>query len=127
MFYSIHSEADVNYLIEERIKYVQSQKAEIEDLTKDPHVNINDISSQNYVNPVDYESINADIDLTQESVDTEYIEESNSNSNSDSEEEIQFLDLDECKIIEELDLWELEQTSHIMVNSMRDKYYKSLC
>ena len=30
MFYSIHSEADVDYLIAERIEYAQSQKAENE-------------------------------------------------------------------------------------------------
>ena len=35
MFYSIHSEADVDYLTAERIKYAKSQKAENENLTKD--------------------------------------------------------------------------------------------
>ena len=86
---NIHSPADVDQLIAERIEYAKIQKAE--DLAKDPQVNVSSISSQNY------ESINADLDLTQESVDTEYIEESNSNSNR--EEEIQFLDLGECEII----------------------------
>ena len=51
--------------------------------------------------------------MTQESVDTEYIEESNSDSNSG--EEVQILDLDECEIIDELDLWELEQIPHAVV------------
>ena len=64
MFYNIHSEADADYLIEERMKYAQSQKAENEDLTKDPPVNISNTSSQNY------ESINVD------SVDTESIKDS---------------------------------------------------
>ena len=48
-----------------------------------------------------------DLDLTQDSVDIESIEESN--NNSDSEEGIQFLDLVECEIIDELDLQELEK------------------
>ena len=38
-------------------------------------------------------------------VDTEFIEESK--SDSDSEEGIQFLDLDECEIIDEIDFREL--------------------
>ena len=63
-----------------------------------------DTASQNY------ESINVDFDLTQDSVNTESIEESDSNS----EEGIQFLDLGECEIIDELDLGELEQTPHAM-------------
>ena len=41
--------------------------------------------------------------MTQESVDTEFLEE------------IQFLDPGECEIIDELDLQELEQIPHIMV------------
>ena len=52
-----------------------------------------------------------DLDLTQDSVDTEFIKE----SNSDSEEGIQFLDLGECEIIDELDLQELEQIPHTIV------------
>ena len=64
-------------------------------------------SSQNY------ESINADLALTQESIDIEIIEASN--SDSDSEEGIQILDLGECQIIDELDFRELEQIPHIML------------
>ena len=41
---SIHSLADVDHLIAERIDYDKSQKAE--KLTKDPHDNISNISSQ---------------------------------------------------------------------------------
>ena len=108
---NIQSPADVDQLIAERIEYVKIQKAE--GLAKDPHVNISDISSPNYVNPVDYESINEGIILTQESVDTEFIEESN--SDSDSEEEIQFLDLGECKIVDEIYFRELEQILHATV------------
>ena len=102
---NIHSPGDVDQLIAERIEYAKSQKAE--DLAKDPHVNISSICSQSY------ESTNMDLDLAQDSVDTEFIEKSNSNSNS--EEGIQFLDLGECEIIDELDLWELEQIPHTMV------------
>ena len=81
MFCSIHSEANVDYLIENRIKYAQSQKAKT--LAKDPHVNISNMTSQNY------ESINKGTSFTQESVNTEILGESNSDSNS--EEGIQFL------------------------------------
>ena len=71
---NIHSPPDVDQLIAERIEYAKIQKAD--NLAKDPYVNISSISSQNY------ESVNVDLDLTQDSVDTESIEESNSNSNS---------------------------------------------
>ena len=37
---NICSPADVDQLIAERIEYAQSQKAENENLTKDPHVNV---------------------------------------------------------------------------------------
>ena len=47
---SIHSPADVDHLIAERLEYGKSQKAEY--LTKGPHDNINNTSSQNYVKPV---------------------------------------------------------------------------
>ena len=59
---SIHSPADVNHLIAERIEYGKSQK--VENLTKEPHDNINNTGSQNYV----------DTDLTQDSIDTEFVE-----------------------------------------------------
>ena len=65
--------------------------------TKDPYVNTSKTSSQNY------ESINAGLDLTQKSAVTESLEE------------IHFLNLDECEIIDELDLWELEQIPHTIV------------
>ena len=58
-----------------------------------------------------YESINAGLEITQEAVDTEIIED----SNSDSDKEIQILDLDECEIIDELDFRELDQIPHITV------------
>ena len=72
-FYSIHSEADVDYLIKERIKYAQSQKAENEDLTKDPHININ-TSLQSDVNPVNYGPESLGTDLTQNSDSKDSIE-----------------------------------------------------
>ena len=56
-------------------------------------------------------SKNAQLEITQEAVDTEIIEI----SNSDSEEEIQNLDLCECEIIDELDFRELEQILQVMV------------
>ena len=59
---SIHSPADVDHLIAERNECGKSQKAE--NLTKEPYDNINNTSSQNYVNPVNYAPINVDIGLT---------------------------------------------------------------
>ena len=50
---SIHSQADVDHLIAERIENVKSQKAE--KLTKDAHDNISNTSSQSNMNPVNYE------------------------------------------------------------------------
>ena len=107
------SVANVGHWREERLVYAKNPKAKNENLTEDPHVNTSDISSQNYANSIDYKSVNEDTRFTQESVDTEYIEESNSDSNSG--EEVQILDLDECEIIDELDLWELEQIPHAVV------------
>ena len=113
MFYSIHSLADVDHLIAERIEYGKSQKAE--KLTKNPD-NISNTSSQNNVNPVNYEPINLDTGLTQDSVHTvfEFIEGKVDNYytelpiNYDSKEEVQFLSLDESKTVDsqdELELW----------------------
>ena len=61
---SIHSPADVDHLIAERLECGKSQKAEY--LTKGPHDNINNTSSQNYVKPVNYAPINVDTGLTQD-------------------------------------------------------------
>ena len=96
MFHSIHSEADVAYLIAERIECCRNQK-DTNLKTKEPHVNTSNTSSQNY------ESINAGLDLIQKSTVTESLEE------------IHFSDLDECEIIDELDLRELEQIPHTVV------------
>ena len=103
---SICSPADVDHLIAERIECGRNQK-DTSLKTEDPHVNIGNMSSQNY------ESISAELELTQEAVDTEIIEEGD--SNSDSEEGIQILDLGECEIIDELDFSELEQIPHVTV------------
>ena len=81
-------------------------------MTKDPHVSVSITSSQNYVNPVDYESINDDTDLTQESVDTEFIEEKADNYytatpvtfDSKDEEDTDFHRIDICDTIELQDL-----------------------
>ena len=71
---SICSVAVVDHLIAERTECGKSQKTE--NLTKDPHDNIGNTSSQNYVNPVNYEPIYLDTGLTQVSVHTvfEFIE-----------------------------------------------------
>ena len=96
MFYSIHSEANVDYLIAERIECGRNQM-DTNLKIKEPHVNTSNASSQNY------ESINTGLDLTQKSAVTESLEE------------IHFSDLNECKIIDELDLRELEQIPHAVV------------
>ena len=61
---SIHSQADVDHLIAERIEYAKSHKAE--KLTKDNHDNISISNSQSNMNPVSYEPINLDIGFTQD-------------------------------------------------------------
>ena len=59
---SKHSPADVDHFIAERLECGKSQKAA--NLIKEPYDNINNISSQNYV----------DTDLIQDSIDTEFVE-----------------------------------------------------
>ena len=77
---SIHSQADVDHLIEERIECAKSQKAE--KLTKDHHDNINITNSQSNMNPVNYEPINLDTGLTQDlQVNVESIQCQHSNYN----------------------------------------------
>ena len=61
---SIHSQAAVDHLIEERIECAKSQKAE--KLTKDNRDNISITNSQINVNPVNCEPINLDTSLTQD-------------------------------------------------------------
>ena len=61
---SIHSQADVDHLIAERIGYAKSQKGE--KLTKDNHDNISISNSQSNMNSVSYEPINLDIGLTKD-------------------------------------------------------------
>ena len=60
---SLHSQADVDHLIAERIECAKSQKAK--KLTKDHHDNISITNSQSNMNPVNYEPINLDTGLTQ--------------------------------------------------------------
>ena len=64
MFYSIHSQADVEHLIAKRIEFAKNQKAE--KLAKDQHENISNMNSQSNVNPVNCEPINLDTSLTQD-------------------------------------------------------------
>ena len=61
---SIHSQADVDHLIAERVEYAKSKKAE--KLTKDHHDHISNTNSQSNVNPLSYEPIHLDIGLTQD-------------------------------------------------------------
>ena len=85
---------------------VKDQKAENENSTEDPPVNVTSNES-----PQNYESKNAGLEVPPEAVDTEIIEI----SDSDSEAEIQNLDLCECEIIDELDFREQEQILQVMV------------
>ena len=101
----------------------KSQKAE--NLTKELHDNINNISSQNYVNPVNYAPINVYTGLTQDSVDTELVEGKVDNYYTetaitcDSEEEVQIQNIEEGNIMvdshDELDLWEPEQIPYALI------------
>ena len=152
---NICSPADVYHLIAERIEYAESQK--VENLTKEPHVNVSITSLQNYVNPVDYESINEGTSLTQESVDTEFIKEKVDNYYTatpvtfDSKEEedtdfhrivacdmVELQDLP-CKIVEvdmqdfpttimdELELWELIEIPDTPMRLAEGQILESLC
>ena len=95
----------------------------------DLHVNVSITGSQNYVNPVDYESINEGTDLTQDPVNTvsEFVEGKVDRcyivttiiGNSNSEVEVQIQNKEECNIMvdlhDEIDLCEIEQIPHAMV------------
>ena len=126
---SICSPAVVDNLIAERIECTKSQKAE--NLTKDPHVNVNNTSLQNYVgtgliqDPVDtvFEFVEGKVDC--------YYTETPVTFDSKEEEDTDFHRTDVCDMVElqdslcrivevdmqdfptmtidELDLWEPEQ------------------
>ena len=93
LFDSTCSPAEVRCWLAKKYIQVKDQKAENENFTEDPYVNITSNES-----PQNYEFKNAELEITLEAVDTEIIEI----SNSDSEKEMQHLDLYECKIIDEL-------------------------
>ena len=84
---TIHSPADEDHLIAERNECGKSQKAD--NLTKEPHDNINNTGLQNYVNPVNYAPINVDTGLTHNSVDTVFVEGKVDEGTCDDEEEVQ--------------------------------------
>ena len=105
LFDNTCSLAELRCWLAKKYMQVKDQKAENENSTEDPHVNVTiNTSSQNY------EFMNAELEITQEVVDTEIIEI----SDSDSEKEVQVLDLCECEIIDELDFRELEQIPQVM-------------
>ena len=106
LFDNTCSLAEVRCWLAKKYIQVKYQKAENENSTETPHVNVTSNESQQ-----NYEFMNADLEITPEAVDTEIIEI----SDSDSEEEIQNLDLCECEIIDELDFRELEQIPQVMV------------
>ena len=83
LFDSTCSPAEVKCWLAKKYNQVKDQKAENENSTEDPHVNVTINTS-----PQNYELKNAELEITPEAVDTEIIEI----SNSDSEEEIQNLD-----------------------------------
>ena len=59
LFYNIHSAADVRCWLAKKYMHVKSQKAENENSTEDPNVNVtSNTSSQNY------ESMNAGLEVT---------------------------------------------------------------
>ena len=106
LFDNTYSPEEVKCWLAKKDRQVKNQKAENENSTEDPHVNVTSNTS-----PQNYESMNAGLEVTKEAVDTEIIEV----SDSDSEEEMQILDLGECEIIDELDFRELEQIPHAVV------------
>ena len=86
---------------------------------------INNTSSQNYVKPVNYAPINVDTGLTQDSVDTVFVEGKVDNYYTettitcDSEEEVQIQNIEEGNIMvdshDELHLWEPKQIPHALI------------
>ena len=94
-------------------------------MIKEPYDNINNTSTQNYVNPVNYEPINVDTDLTQVPVDTVFVEGKVDNYYTEttitcnSEEEVQIQNIEEGNIMvdshDELDLGEPEQIPHTLI------------
>ena len=77
------------------------------------------------MNPVNYAPIHVDTDLTQDSVDTVFVEGKVDNYYTettitcDSEDEVQIQNVEEGNITvdshDELDLWEPEQISHALI------------
>ena len=112
-------------MISERNECGKSQKAD--NLPKEPYDNINNTSSQNYVNPVNYAPMNVDIDFIQDSADTVFkvVEGKVDNYYTettitcDSEEEVQIQNVEEGNIMvdshDELDLWEPEHIPHTVI------------
>ena len=123
--HSICSPADVDHLIAERLECGKSQKAE--NLIKEPY-DINNISSQNYVVT----------DLTQDSIDTEFVEgkvnnyytETTITGNSHKEEEVPIQNIEEGYIMvdsqDELDLWESEQIPHALIRLAEGQILEAL-
>ena len=107
VFYNACSVAEVDHWIAGKLMYARCKKAK--SLMKETHVNVSIASSQNYVNPVDYESIHVDTSLTQESVDMEFIEEKVDNYYTSTpvtfeEEDTDFHRIDVCDMVELQDL-----------------------
>ena len=123
ILHSICSPADVDHLIAERNECGKSEKTK--NLTQEPHDNINNQSSQNYVNPVNYTPINVDTGLAQDSVDTVFEEVNVDNHYTksiitcDSGEKVQIQNIEEGNITvnsdDELDLWEPEKIPHTLI------------
>ena len=95
-------------------------------MIKEPYDNINNTSAQNYVNPVNYAPINVDTGLTQDSVDTVFIEGKVDNYYTEttitcnSEEEVQIQNIEEEENImvdlhDKLDLWEPGHIPHAVI------------
>ena len=112
-------------MISERNECGKGQKAE--NLPKELHDNINNTSSPNYVNPVNYAPMNVDTDLMPDSVDTVLIEGkvdnyyTESTITCDNEEEVQIQNIEEEENImvdshDELDLWEPEHIPDTVIS-----------
>ena len=115
---------DNTHLMAASFEYAISQSTR--SLMKDMHNNINNASPKNYVNPANYEPINVDTDLTQDSVDTvfDFIEGkvhyyyTETSLTRDSEEEVKIQNIEDNIMVDsqdELDLWEAEQVPHALI------------
>ena len=125
MFYSIHSQADVECLIVKRIEFAKNQKAE--KLAKDQCENISNTNSQSNVNPVNCEPINLDIGLTQDLQENVESVQSISIVTTSIEEKIDYYTIQHSVIssheedIQDIDIYDMVEMPNIPIRITDDQ------